>query len=30
MGLANLGLDIIGSQSLGENILQRLSRTLSV
>jgi len=30
MGLANLGLDIIGSQTLGENILQRLSRTLSV
>jgi cell division protein FtsA len=30
MGLANLGLDIVGSQSLGENILQRLSRTLSV
>lgn len=30
MGLANLGLDILGSQSLGENILQRLSRTLSV
>lgn len=30
MGLANLGLDIIGSQSLGENVLQRLSRTLSL
>lgn len=30
MGLANLGLDIVGSQGLGENILQRLSRTLSV
>ncbi len=30
MGLANLGLDIIGSQSVGENVLQRLSRTLSL
>lgn len=30
MGLANLGLDIVGSQSLGENVLQRLSRTLSL
>jgi len=30
MGLANLGLDIIGSQSIGENVLQRLSRTLSL
>jgi cell division protein FtsA len=30
MGLANLGLDIVGTQSVGENILQRLSRTLSV
>ena len=30
MGLANLGLDIVGSKGLGENILQRLSRTLSV
>lgn len=30
MGLANLALDIIGSQTIGENILQRLSRTLSV
>lgn len=30
MGLANLGLDIVGSQSAGENILQRLSRTLSL
>lgn len=30
MGLANLGLDIIGSQSAGENMLQRLSRTLSL
>ncbi|MBI2798605.1 rod shape-determining protein [Candidatus Saccharibacteria bacterium] len=30
MGLANLGLDIVGSQSMGENILQRLSRTLSL
>ncbi len=30
MGLANLGLDIVGSDSVGENILQRLSRTLSV
>lgn len=30
MGLANLALDIVGSGSVGENILQRLSRTLSV
>ncbi len=30
MGLANLALDIVGSDSVGENILQRLSRTLSV
>ena len=30
MGLANLGLDIVGSQSIGENVLQRLSRTLSL
>lgn len=30
MGLANLALDIVGSQTIGENILQRLSRTLSV
>ncbi len=30
MGLANLGLDIVGTQSVGENILQRLSRTLSI
>ncbi|MBA3679312.1 rod shape-determining protein [Candidatus Saccharibacteria bacterium] len=30
MGLANLGLDIIGSGSAGENMLQRLSRTLSL
>jgi cell division protein FtsA len=30
MGLANLALDIVGAESVGENILQRLSRTLSV
>lgn len=30
MGLANLGLDIVGTESLGENVLQRLSRTLSL
>ncbi len=30
MGLANLGLDIVGSESIGENVLQRLSRTLSL
>lgn len=30
MGLANLGLDIIGTESIGENVLQRLSRTLSL
>ncbi len=30
MGLANLALDIVGSGSVSENILQRLSRTLSV
>lgn len=30
MGLANLGLDIVGTSSAGENMLQRLSRTLSL
>lgn len=30
MGLANLGLDIVGGDNLGENVLQRLSRTLSI
>jgi len=30
MGLANLGLDIIDSGSATENVLQRLSRTLSI
>ncbi len=30
MGLANLGLDIVGSSSASENMLQRLSRTLSI
>ena len=30
MGLANLGLDIIDTGSLTENVLQRLSRTLSI
>lgn len=30
MGLANLGLDIVDTGNLRENILQRLSRTLSV
>ncbi|MCC7289144.1 pilus assembly protein PilM [bacterium] len=30
MGLANLGLDIVGTESIGENVLQRLSRTLSL
>ena len=30
MGLANLGLDIVGSSSIGENMLQRLSKTMSL
>ena len=30
MGLANLGLDIVGTETVGENVLQRLSRTLSL
>lgn len=30
MGLANLALDIVGAESVGENILARMSRTLSV
>lgn len=30
MGLANLGLDMIGESSAGENVLARLSRTLSL
>lgn len=30
MGLANLGLDIVGSENMGENVLQKLSRTLSI
>jgi len=30
MGLANLALDIVDAGNLRENILQRLSRTLSV
>ena len=30
MGLANLGLDIIDNGSTAENVLQRLSRTLSI
>jgi len=30
MGLANLGLDIVGSSSLGESMLQRLSKTMSL
>lgn len=30
MGLANLALDIVGSEPAGEQILQRLSRTLSI
>jgi hypothetical protein len=30
MGLANLGLDIVGSENLSESIIQRLSRTLSL
>lgn len=30
MGLANLGLDVVGSESIGESVLQRLSRTLSL
>lgn len=30
MGLANLGLDIVGTETIGENVLQRLSRTLSL
>jgi cell division protein FtsA len=30
MGLANLALDIVGAETVGENILQRMSRTLSV
>jgi cell division protein FtsA len=29
-GLANLGLDIVGSSSIGENMLQRLSKTMSL
>ena len=30
MGLANLGLDIVGTSSIGENMLQRLSKTMSL
>ncbi len=30
MGLANLALDIVGSEAKGEQLLQRLSRTLSI
>ncbi|QQS26755.1 rod shape-determining protein [bacterium] len=30
MGLANLALDIVGSEPKGEQLLQRLSRTLSI
>lgn len=30
MGLANLALDIVGSEPAGEQLLQRLSRTLSI
>ncbi len=30
MGLANLGLDIVGTSSVGENMLQRLSKTMSL
>ena len=30
MGLANLGLDIVGSENMSESIIQRLSRTLSI
>ena len=30
MGLANLGLDIVGTSSIGENMLQRLSKSMSL
>ena len=30
MGLANLALDIVGTEAKGEQLLQRLSRTLSI
>ena len=30
MGLANLALDIVGAEPKGEQLLQRLSRTLSI
>jgi hypothetical protein len=30
MGLANLALDIVGSEAKGEQLLERLSRTLSI
>lgn len=30
MGLANLGLDVVGTESLGESVLARLSKTLSI
>lgn len=30
MGLANLALDIVGNETVGENVLQKMSRTLSI